>query len=59
MSNDYDWHTLPKENTVPKKERGIPRGVFYFILLIIVGVIVVKLYQGIVNRNKKYLVALS
>lgn len=56
-----DWHTQPKENTIPKKERGIPRWLFYGVLLIIAGVFIVKAYINITKPvgEKAYDIAVS
>lgn len=49
INDNQDWHLQPKENTVPKKERGIPRWLFYTVVLIIAGILIVR---GVINMAK-------
>lgn len=59
--NNQDWHLQPKENTELKPERGIPRWLFYSVVIIIAGILIVKGYIGITKpiEEKAYDAAMT
>lgn len=59
--NNQDWHLQPKENTEIKPERGIPRWLFYSVVLVIAGILIVKGFIGMSKpiEEKAYDVAMA
>lgn len=47
--NNQDWHLQPRENTEIKPERGIPRWLFYSVVIVIAGILIIK---GIIGMTK-------